>query len=298
MSSISSWKPPEKKPRSKISMRGYLSEHPRYHTMSSVNRSHSYARGIKLQWLSFPDKATEDTAWDLLGCNTDWWADSGASMLLDEFARRWNWSWQIGSNGRSGGYLVLYQGGCKDSQHRSYCTQCGQRNFCRVETPPAADAPPEEKFQAYWLTNHRWVPSVYPNQSEVAALGLPPERVIQLVTELQKRFGVERGSSGPWVTLHNVCGRCNQPARVNYAKPPVEHFSYPGKGTDEEQDYEDWDRSTLQQRVEVVWDFDQTVDQVIGTFINYCQNVRVEEEEILVSKTVRVAVPLNADDDT
>lgn len=32
-------------------------------------------------------------------------------------------------NGRSGGYLVLYQGELKPSGYKSYCPRCGQKNY-------------------------------------------------------------------------------------------------------------------------------------------------------------------------
>ena len=49
--------------------------------------------------------------------------------LMDAFAEAHNYRWQAGMNGRSGGYLVLYQGETKLSQYKSYCTCCGQRNY-------------------------------------------------------------------------------------------------------------------------------------------------------------------------
>ena len=49
--------------------------------------------------------------------------------LIDEFDESHNYLWQAGFNGRSGGYLVLYQGFAKPSEYKSYCRNCGQKNY-------------------------------------------------------------------------------------------------------------------------------------------------------------------------
>lgn len=51
------------------------------------------------------------------------------AYILHDFGDRHNNEFQIGANGRSGGYLVLYTGGMKPSGHKSYCPHCGQKNF-------------------------------------------------------------------------------------------------------------------------------------------------------------------------
>jgi len=40
----------------------------------------------------------------------------------------------IGSNGRSGGYLVLYQGEYYDPGYKSRCRACGQLNYQHVKS--------------------------------------------------------------------------------------------------------------------------------------------------------------------
>jgi hypothetical protein len=61
---------------------------------------------------------------------TDW--QEKLSSLLEDFGEKHNWLWQAGVNGRSGGYVVLYQGGIKPSGYKSYCTHCGQKNYQAV----------------------------------------------------------------------------------------------------------------------------------------------------------------------
>jgi hypothetical protein len=88
-----------------------------------------------LHYIEFPDKETENTAFDLMSSDTDWWRASGIHDIIRQFEERYNYSWQIGSNGRSGGYLVLYQGGIKPAKdtYKRYCTSCGQGNW-KIET--------------------------------------------------------------------------------------------------------------------------------------------------------------------
>ena len=50
-------------------------------------------------------------------------------MILARFNRVHGYRWQAAFNGRSGGYLVLYQGELRPTGHLSYCASCGQRNF-------------------------------------------------------------------------------------------------------------------------------------------------------------------------
>ncbi|MHB9068783.1 MAG: hypothetical protein ACYC54_00275 [Sedimentisphaerales bacterium] len=110
-------------------MIAFLKKHFRYHTMNSWNRSTSYANNIKLHNIDKSADIDSDTCWEMLGITT--WQEK-LSDLLEEFGRSHNWLWQAGINGRSGGYVVLYQGGIKPSGYKSYCTHCGQKNYQAV----------------------------------------------------------------------------------------------------------------------------------------------------------------------
>lgn len=119
-----------KKPRTKAAMVEYLTSHFRYDTMNSWNAATSYAQNIKAHRLNL-DRATEDAVFAMLDVEASY-RDSGFNHILREFDDNYHGSYQIGTNGRSGGYLVLYQGGEKPSEHKSYCRACGQRNFTAV----------------------------------------------------------------------------------------------------------------------------------------------------------------------
>jgi hypothetical protein len=106
-------------------MIAFLKKHFRYHTMNSWNKSTSYANNIKLYNIEKPPDVDDDKWCQMLGI-TEW--QEKLSDLLEEFGRRYNWLWQAGINGRSGGYVILYRGGIKPSGYKSFCIHCGQKN--------------------------------------------------------------------------------------------------------------------------------------------------------------------------
>lgn len=122
-------------PRSKKEMIGFLAEHFRYHTMNSWNGATSYARCIKIYKLGL-DRETEEHSYAMLEIPD---AFDDFSAILHDFAIRHDYAWQAGQNGRSGGYLVLYQGGKKDSGYKTRCDTCFRptwyeaRQSCQVE---------------------------------------------------------------------------------------------------------------------------------------------------------------------
>ena len=112
--------------RYREAMLAFLKKHFKYNTMNSWNRSTSYANNIKLHNIEKPDDINSETWWEMLGI-TEW--QEKLSDLLEDFGRRYEWQWQAGINGRSGGYVVLYRGGIKPSGYKSYCTHCSQKNY-------------------------------------------------------------------------------------------------------------------------------------------------------------------------
>lgn len=114
---------------SKEEMCRFLAEHFRYNTMNHWNRSTSYACNMKIYNLDVPQE-TKDKLYDMLGCEEVY---DAVNALIGEFDRSNGYAWQARFNGRSGGYLVLYQGGVKQLGYKSYCTHCGQGNFASVK---------------------------------------------------------------------------------------------------------------------------------------------------------------------
>jgi hypothetical protein len=97
--------------------------------MNSWNKSTSYANNIKLYNIDKPADIDSDNWLEMIGITL--WQEK-LSSLLEDFGKNHNWLLQAGINGRSGGYVVLYQGGIKPSGYKSYCTHCGQKNYQTV----------------------------------------------------------------------------------------------------------------------------------------------------------------------
>ncbi|MPM64027.1 hypothetical protein SDC9_110913 [bioreactor metagenome] len=114
--------------RSRREMAGFLSEHFRYDTGNSWNRSSSYACNMKIDRLGLP-RDVVDKLFGLIQCSEFY---DHLGDLLHQFGETHDFRWQAGWNGRSGGYLVLYQGERKPSGYQSFCTCCGQKNYRSV----------------------------------------------------------------------------------------------------------------------------------------------------------------------
>jgi len=102
--------------RSRKAMVEFLTGHFRYDTMNSCNDSTSYAHNMKIHNLPL-SKEEKDRLYDLFDCEGVY---DDINELMRDFDREHRYGWQVGFNGRNGGYLVLYQGGLRDGQ--PYCT--------------------------------------------------------------------------------------------------------------------------------------------------------------------------------
>lgn len=204
--------------RSRKAMTDFLENHFRYDTSNSWNRSTSYANNLKVDRIGLSNEQVMKLL-DIMDCEG---AYDNVNDRIWEFGANHYWRWQAGFNGRSGGYLVLYQGGWKPGEHKSYCTACGQRNFTTVE---------------------------------------------------------ETGCR---------CGRCGRDTRVNFAVPPKQIYTMPGKGVDMDADFEDWTMDELRERVKLVEEFDLLCDEIVAEAAWMADNMEAVEQEIMVPATRRV----------
>lgn len=115
--------------RSRKTMIYFLINHFRYYTANSWNGSCSYACNLKITKLGLNTEIV-DKLLDMIQIQEFFY---GIDELLDAFNHEHNYCWQAAMNGRSGGYLVLYQGFAKQSEYKSFCTSCGQRNYTSIE---------------------------------------------------------------------------------------------------------------------------------------------------------------------
>ena len=83
----------------------------------------------------------------------------------------------------------------------------------------------------------------------------------------------------------NWCGVCNEEARVDYIKPPMQIFSFPGRDVDMDEDFEDWSLYELQQRTELVQEFDRLADDIVAEALYIAQNHSVEERTVYMPTT-------------
>jgi len=106
---------------SREEMISFLAGHFRYHTTNPWNKATSYAHNMKIY--TFPDKY-HDKLYELL--NVPEMYDNHINPLVYDFDKKHNYKWQAGFNGRSGGYLVLYEGGVKPETDTQWyrCPKC------------------------------------------------------------------------------------------------------------------------------------------------------------------------------
>ena len=81
----------------------------RYWTMNSWNESKSLAYNMKIYNI-FPTKYQDA----IYAMDDDQDIFYKIKLLMHTFEHKYNYKWQAGFNGRSGGYLVLYSGGIRD----------------------------------------------------------------------------------------------------------------------------------------------------------------------------------------
>ena len=92
--------------RSRKAMANFLTNHFRYYTMNSWNVSMSWANNVKIYNLGLPKEIT-DKLYDML--DVEYW-DSDLRLFIDDLIRDFEvkTGYTAGFNGRSDGYLVLY----------------------------------------------------------------------------------------------------------------------------------------------------------------------------------------------
>lgn len=92
--------------RSRKAMANFLTNHFRYYTMNSWNVSMSWANNVKIYKLGLPTEI-ENKLYDML--DVEYW-DSDLRLFIDDLIRDFEMKtgYTAGFNGRSDGYLVLY----------------------------------------------------------------------------------------------------------------------------------------------------------------------------------------------
>lgn len=84
------------------------------------------------------------------------------------------------------------------------------------------------------------------------------------------------------------CGVCNEETRVDFIKPPMRIFAYPGRSVDMDEDFEDWSLYALKQRTALVQEFDWLADNIVAEALYIAQTLSVEEQIVYIPTTRRV----------
>ncbi|ABO59907.1 cysteine protease (plasmid) [Burkholderia vietnamiensis] len=266
--------------RSRKAMISFLENHERYNTLNSNNRSTSYAHCIKFHRLGLTSEQV-DAAYKLLGVE-DYW--DHIDEPIANFTRAMHGDYTIGTNGRSGGYLVVYHSRYESTEHKSWCPSCGQRNFKRVARPLEGA---EAIIGAEILrSNSAWFDKVYLGQSAIQALTLSDDEKLTLIARLKRELKD--------CTLGNRCGRCGAEGdrgRVNFAQSPRHLVTYSGRALDQDEDFTEWSIDQLRRRVELVTAFDQACDEIRSAFIDLLEEYTPVEKTVMVPKKVTVLEP-------
>jgi hypothetical protein len=255
--------------RSRSAMVDFLITHYRYDTACSWNRSSSYAHCIKIHRLDLTSEQS-DKAYDAL--DTEFWDE--IRWPIDEFTSSQGGCYTIGTNGRSGGYLVLYQSRRELTGHLSYCPSCGQRSFKKVP-PTFEDANENVIAQEILRSQKSWLPDVYLSLPAIEALPLSIDEKLSLIARIRCQLDMVN------CTATDACGVCRNPRR-NFDVLPSQLSVYPGKSIDQDEDFyaEDWSMEALRDRVDLVCAFDAACDDIRSNFIALLDDYDVVEETI------------------
>ena len=87
-----------------------------------------------------------------------------------------------------------------------------------------------------------------------------------------------------------TCGVCGRPTRVNFSQTHIQVVTYPGRGTDDGEDFEDWSMHALRERVKLVQELDQLADRMVELALRLTREAQVIEEEYFIPQTRKVLV--------
>lgn len=116
--------------RSRKAMTEFLENHFRYNTMNSWNLSTSWANNVKYYNLDLTSEQ-QDKFFELICSEDTLFYGIYAEDLIRQF--RDETGYNVGFNGRSSGYLVMYDGAWKTLDYKSRCSSCYQLSFAEAK---------------------------------------------------------------------------------------------------------------------------------------------------------------------
>mgnify|MGYP000822382575 CR=1 FL=1 len=76
--------------------------------------------------------------------------------------------------------------------------------------------------------------------------------------------------------------------QVDFRVPPKQPVTFPGRGTDMDDDYEEWSLSELRDRVKLVQELDSLADDLVSQAVHMAKAFDVVEEAYYVPQTRHV----------
>lgn len=267
--------------RRRQSILDFLQGHYRYDTMGSHNHATSYAQCVKIHRLPLTEDQ-RNVAYDLLSveCSN---AFSFMSRRIREFTEQQGGRFTVGSNGRSSGYLVLYQSEYKASEYKSICTDCGQRNFREVYSPEGLSAQELGIAQLLCRRANLYSEDAVLADAEFQALAVDPATARPFI----RRWLVNRKSGG----FDTRCGVCHNESREPYSARELK--LYPGRSLDQDEafDADEWTMPELVARARLVMAFDALCDDLLNDFIELTSTHKVVTKTVMVPKEICVLEP-------
>lgn len=268
--------------RKRSAMVDFLCGHYRYNTMNSWNGSTSYANCVKLNRLGLTREQL-DRAYELLD------VEDGMDFIshrIHMFTESQQGHYTMGTNGRSGGYLVLYDSHYKQSEYKSRCRSCGQLNF-KLPADLTGLSEAERQVATYAINKGGvWNAATYLNQSEVKAMPGTDEEKLALLAKWNPRAKDS--------TVGNRCGRCHAEGERGRVPYSARELVTSCKSIDADaiaDRFADWSMNALRLRVKLVQDFDRCCDDIRSDLIDTIAESEVIEETVMVPKKVKVLVP-------
>ena len=77
---------------------------------------------------------------------------------------------------------------------------------------------------------------------------------------------------------------------MNYNQTPMQAVTFPGRGVDMDEDYDEWPIEALRDRVRLVQDFDRLADEMVTQAIQFAKDYEIEEVEVCIPQTQQVLV--------
>ncbi len=168
----------------------------------------------------------------------------------------------------------------KDSGYKSECPECGQLNYRLV--------PPDKDTLDSLMIRHLlkgWTNETISREPEILNFPATDDEKQNALTRLRPIYKDFSADSS--------CGKCGFEERENLTAP-VYQTSIRFAGIDEGEDFAGWSKYELQERVETVFLFDQTVKRAVLAFMKFVETHRAEQETVYVPKIETIAVPINS----